>query len=69
MCDMHILYKTGTVCIRVAESHFIFDRIGVCTIRTHMRILLPADFSINLKKVLTLCPIPLLPPLLSGGHM
>ena len=32
MCDMHMLYKTGTVCLRVEDQHFIFDRICVCTI-------------------------------------
>ena len=66
---MPILCKTGTVCIRVADPHFIFDRICVRTIQTHMRCLLPEDLALNLKQVLSLCYIPLLPPILSGGDM
>ena len=69
MCDMHMLYKTGTVCLRVADPHFIFDRIGVRTIQTHMCRLLPEDLELTLKQVLSLCPIHFLPPLLSGGNM
>ena len=34
-----------------------------------MRRLLPAGLALALKQVLSLCPIPLLPPLLSGGDM
>ena len=64
MCDMHMLYKTGTVCLRVADPHFIFDRIGVRTIQIHMCSLLPEDLELALKQVLSF-----LPPLLSGGHM
>ena len=26
MCDMHTMYKTGTVCLRVSDPYFIFDR-------------------------------------------
>ena len=53
----------------VADQHLIFDRIGVRTIRTHMRCLLPEDLALALKKVFCLCPIPLLTHLLSGGYM
>ena len=69
MCAMHMLCKTGMVCLRVADPHPVFDRIGVRTIRTHMCRLLPADLALALKQVLSFCPIPFLPPLLSGGHM
>ena len=69
MCDMQILCKTGTVCLRMADPHFIFYRIGVCTIQTHLCRLLPADLALALKQVLSLCTIPLLPPIFSGGHM
>ena len=69
MCDMHMLCKTGTVCLRVADPHLIFDHIGVRKIRTHMRRLLPADLALALEQVLSFCTIPLLPRLLSWGHM
>ena len=69
MCAMHILCKTGTVCLRVVDPHFIFGRICVRTIRTHMNRFLTEDRTITLKKVLSFYPIPLLPPLLSGGEM
>ena len=69
MCDIQMLLKTGTVFLRVAESHLIFDPIGVCTIRTHMCRLLPEDLALALKQVLSFFPIPSLPPLLSGGHI
>ena len=69
MCDMHMLCKTGTVCLRVVNPHFIFGRIGVSTIRTHMCRLLPEEFSLVLKKVLSFFPNTILPPLLSGGNM
>ena len=69
MCAVHMLCKTGTVCFMVADPNFIFDRIGVHTIQTHMCHLLPADLSLALKKVLSFYLIPFLPPLLSGGHM
>ena len=69
MCAMHMLCKTGTVCLKVADPHFIFGRICVRTIQTHMCRLLPADLALALKQVLSLCTIPLLPPLLSGGEM
>ena len=68
-CDMHMLCNTGMVCLRVADPHFIFDRICVRTIRIHMRRLLPVDLSLALKQVSSLCPIPILPPLLSGVDM
>ena len=61
-----MLRKTGTVFLKVADPHFIFDRICVCTIRTHLCRLLPEDLELALKQVLSLCTIPLLPPLLSG---
>ena len=69
MCAMHMLCKIGTVCIKVADPHFIFDHIGVRTIRTHMCSLLPAELALDLKQVLSFCPIPFLPPLLSGGQL
>ena len=69
MCAMKMLCKTVTVYIRVAEPHLIFDRIGVRTIRTHMCRLLPENLALALKQLLSLCPIPFIPPLLSGVHM
>ena len=69
MCSIHTLCKAGTVCIRMADPHLIFDRIGVCTIRTHMCCLRPEDLALALKRVLSFCLIPLLTPLLSGGDM
>ena len=69
MCAMHILCKTGTVCLMVADPHFIFDRIGVRTIQTHMCRLFPEYLTLAFKQILSLCPIPLLPTILSGGHM
>ena len=69
MCAMHMMCKIGTGCLSVADPHFIFDCIGVRTIRTHMCRLLPSDLAIALKQVLSLCSIPFLPLLLSGGHM
>ena len=69
MCDMQILCKTGTVCLRVADPHFIFDRIGVRTIQTYMCRLLLSDLVVALKQVLSFFPIPFLPTLLSGGLM
>ena len=69
MCAMHMMCKIGTVCLRVVDPHFIFDRIGVCTIQTHMCRLLPEDLALALKQVLSLCPITFLPRLLSWGHM
>ena len=69
MCAMHMLCKTVTVCPRVADPHFIFDRIGVHTIRTHMCCFLPADLALTLKQVLSLCTIPFIPHILSGGPM
>ena len=69
MCAMHMMCKTGTFFLSVADPHFFFDRISVSTIRTHMCRLLPEDLALALKQVLSFCPIPLLPPLLIGGHM
>ena len=65
---MHMLCKTGTVCLRV-QTHFIFDRICVCTLQTHMRRLLPEYVALALNQVLRLFPIPPLPLLLGGGDM
>ena len=65
MCTIHMMCIIGTVCLRVADPHFIFDRIGVRTIRTHTCRLLPADLALDLKQVLSFCPI----PLLSGGQL
>ena len=45
MCDMHMVFKTGTVFLRVADPHLISDQIGVRTIQTHMCRLLPADLA------------------------
>ena len=69
MCDMHMICKVGTFCIRVEETHFIFDLISVRKIRTHICLLLLADLALALKQVLSFFPIPLLPPLLSGSNM
>ena len=69
MCDIHMLCKIGTVCLRVSDPQFIFDRISVRTIQIHMCRLLPADLSLAVKQVLSFCPIPFIPPLLSVGHM
>ena len=66
---MHMMCKTGTVCLGVADPHFIFDRISVRTIRTHICRLLMSELALSLKQVLSLCPTPLLPPLLGGGYM
>ena len=69
MCAIHILCKTGKVCIRVAQPYFIFDRNDVRKIRTHMCNFIPADLALSLKQVLSFCTIPLLPTLLSGVHI
>ena len=66
---MHMMYKAGTVCLRVVDPHFIFDGIGVRIIRTHMCRLLPTYISLDLKQVLSFCTNPFLTPILSGGHM
>ena len=69
MFAIHMLCKTGTVFLRVADPYFIFDCIGVRTIRTHMFRLLLTDLALALKQVLSFWTIPFLPPLISGGHM
>ena len=69
MCAMYMMCKTGMVCLRVADPHFIFDHISVLTIRTHMCRLLPADLALALKQVLSFYTIPILPPIISGGNM
>ena len=69
MSSMHMLCKTGTVCLRVTDPHFIFDHIGVRTIRTHMCHLLPEDLALALKQLFIFFPIPFIPPILSRGHM
>ena len=69
MCAMHMLCKTGMVFIRVADPHFIFDRMGVCKIQTQMCHIILADLALSLKQLLSFCTIPLLPPLLIGVHM
>ena len=66
---MQMLCKTETFCLRVADPNLIFDRICVCRLHTHMRRLIPTYLALSLKQVLNLCPIPLFPPLLSGGDM
>ena len=69
MCAMYMLCKTGTVCLRVTDPHFIFDLIGVRIIQTQMCRLLPEDLALVLKKVLSLFTITFLPRVISGGHM
>ena len=66
---MHMLYKTGTVCLRVTGPHLIFDHICVRTLRTHIRCIIPEDIALALNQVLSLCPIPITNPILSGGDM
>ena len=66
MCDMHMLCKTGTVCLRMTDPHLIFDRIDVRTIQTHMCLLLLKDLALALNQVLSFCYIPFLPSLISG---
>ena len=66
---MYILFKTGTACLRVADPHLIFDRICIHVIRTHMHSLLPEDPALALMQVLSLCNIPILPPIISGGDI
>ena len=51
---MNMLRKTGTVCLRVTDPHFISDRICVCTIQKHTRRILPEDLELELKQVLSL---------------
>ena len=67
MCDIHMLHKTRTVCLRVAEPHLIYNRICICKFQTHMCCLLPEDLVLALEKVLSICPTPILPPILSGS--
>ena len=69
MCAMHILCKKGTVCMWVANPHFVFDRVCVRTIRTHTSRLLPEDLAIALNQVLSIFNNPLLPNILSWGDM
>ena len=66
---MNTLLKKGMVFIRVADPHFIFDRIGDRTIKTHIRRFIPSYLALALKQVLSFCTIPLLNPLLNGVHM
>ena len=69
MCAMHMMFKTGMVFIRLAEPNFIFYRICVRSLRTQIRRLIPEDLALPLNQVLSLCSVPLLPPILSGGDM
>ena len=69
MFAMHMLCKTGTDCLRVADPHFIFDCICVRTIQTHMRRLIMADLALALNQLISFCPIPSIPPLLSWVDM
>ena len=69
MCAIHMLCKTGYNFFRVADPNFIFDRIGVRTIRTHMRRLLTVDLALYLKQVLSLYPIPIIPNIISEGDI
>ena len=66
---MHMLCKTRTVCLRVVDPHFIFVRICVRTIRTHIHSLLMEDLALALKQLLGLYTIHLITPLLSGDDM
>ena len=61
-----MLCKTGTVCIRVADPHFNLDHIYARTILTHVCLLLLAYLSLALNQLLSLCPIPLITPLLGA---
>ena len=69
MCAMHMMCKIGTVCIRVSYTYFIFDRIFVSTIPTHMCRILPEDLALALKQLFSFFPVPFLPTLLSWDHM
>ena len=69
MCAMQMMWKIGTIFLGVAYPHFIFDRIYVCTIRTHISHIIPEYLALSFKQVLSLCNIPLLPPIISGGDM
>ena len=69
MCAIHIMCKTVTVCLRVADPHLFSDRICVRTIQTQTSRLLPEDLTLALKQVLSLCPISTLPTFISGGDM
>ena len=64
-----MLCKTGTVCFRVVDPHFMYDLICFRTILTHMRCFLQEDLALALKKLFSICPIPILNPLTSGGDM
>ena len=66
---MHMLCKTGTVFLRVEDPYFIFDLIYVYTLQTHMLLLIPEDLVLALNKVFSLCNIPMIPPIFSGGSM
>ena len=69
MCAMHMLCKTGTVFLRVADPNFMFDCIGVRTIRTHVCRLLPSYLALALNQLLILSPILIIPSLFSAGYM
>ena len=69
MCDMYMLFKSGTVCLRVADPHFVSNLTSIRTFQSHLLCLLPEDIALALKKVLSICPIPLLPAIISGGDM
>ena len=59
VCSAHAV-QNGNGCLRLADPHLIFDRIGVRTIRTQMCCLLPEELALALKQVLSFCPTPLL---------
>ena len=69
MCAIQMLCKTGTLFLGMVDPYFISARICVRTFRTHLHSLLPEDLALALKQVLSLCPILVNPPLISGGDM
>ena len=66
---MHMLQKIGTVCIKVTDPHSNFDCICIRTLRTNTPRLLTADLAPALKQVQSLCIIPIILTLLSGGEI
>ena len=55
---MHMLCKTGTVCLRTVDLNLIFDRIYVRKIRTYMCRIFLEDLALALKKILSLFTTP-----------
>ena len=69
VCAMHVLYKTGIFCLRVADPDFIYDPICVCTIRTHMCLILPGDLSLFLESSIESLSHTYFSTIISGGDM